>query len=74
MALYAIKTPKGKLIEDTAFPDSSDVWDNFFDNTKTGRKLSYKFIEKDFYCELEDEARSLGYERVRVYVTEERPK
>lgn len=65
MALYAIKTPKGKILDETVA--TGYPWAEFWYSRN-------KFLSRSEAEALIRKSKKAGYKKVRVWLTEEKPK
>ena len=75
MPLYAIETPKGKLVEGTIDGSISGAFDYLWDDEKHSKKIGDLAINSgvDYITSFDRLARKLGYKAVRVYLTKQNP-
>ena len=75
MPLYAVETPKGKLVEESVGLSVNDSWDFFINSGNYPKKaLSLVDDEADELIDYDDAAKTLGYKAVRVYLTKQNPR
>lgn len=81
MPLYAIKDPKGRLLENSSSTDRDETWwlandlKSFKKAVATATRKAEDRTEREFfeYGGAEEVGKKIGYRCVRVYLTEEKP-